>query len=612
MKKITLSIILLFSLSIFLVQPSTAQDWVRMMNNPNVNVHDVQKAFYAWYAKHHSDNEKSNDSKRGHSEEAEQGYQLFKRWEYYTIPRTPPSGDRSNSAQIAKEYKNYLHHKSEHKSAAASNWQYAGNVGVPLYSGDGRVNRVYFYPGNSNIIYACSPAGGLWVSTDGGSTWKTKTDQLENIGTGSLAINPLNPSIMYLSTGDNDAGGDYTPCSTGVLRSTDGGNTWKATGMNYSYVTSGTNYMTIAQLIYDPSDTSTLFCATSFGLYYTKNSGTTWTQLINDDIKDVEFEPYHSSTVYVGSNTGAFYRSVDSGRTFTRITAGLPTAGMARLAIGTTDADSNRVYILAVDSANSGFYGVYLSTDRGQTFKPRSVRSAGAPNLLGWSNTGSDSSGQAWYNLVIKVSPHNPDSIIVAGTYLWQSGDSGATWTFNNNVYYGVYCDIHSITYFPGSSSAFLMSSDGGVFESPDGGNTWDDLSSNLEIAEQYSVGLSADDPALFITGWQDNGCNISSPWEYVYGGDGMTCFIDYTTDNTMYASSENGTFGVSFDGGTNWNPANNGITETGGWNTPWLQTPSNLRFCLRGFRMCGCLLTREFRGLLSAVGVVMVLMRSQ
>jgi len=409
---------------------------------------------------------------------------------------------------------------------------------------------------------------------------------LEDIGTADIAINPSKPSIMYLGTGDNDAGGDYTPTTVGVLKSTDGGNTWNTTGFSYTLATTGYNYMTLNQLIFNPSDTGTLFCATSFGLFYSKNGGAKWTIAINDDIKDVEFEPNHSSTIYAGSATGRFYRSVDSGKTFTRITAGLPTAGMERLAIGVTNADSNVVYVLAVDSANYGFYGLYRSTDRGQTFTARSVRSTGAPNLLGWSNTGSDSSGQAWYNLVIKVSPTHSDSVFVAGSWLWTSADGGSTWMFNNSVYDSVHIDIHSILFFPGSSSAFLMSTDGGVFETPDAGNTWTDLSNNLAIGEQYSIGVSADSPDLFITGWQDNSCNLSSPyWEAVFGGDGMTCFIDYTNDNTMYASSEDGYFGSSFDGGYTWNTATGGITETGDWNTPWLQDPQQSNVLFSGFK---------------------------
>ncbi|HXB11600.1 MAG TPA: glycosyl hydrolase, partial [Bacteroidia bacterium] len=391
---------------------------------------------------------------------------------------------------------------------------------------------------------------------------------------------------MYLGTGDNDAGGDGTPNTIGVLRSADGGATWNTTGLTYSLSYSSSNYLTINQLIFNPADTGTLFAATSFGLLYSKDDGANWNIAINDNMKDVEFEPFHTSTVYAGSYTGTFYRSVDSGKTFVRVISGLPSKGLGRLAIGTTPADSNTVYILAVDSASSAFYGLYRSTDRGQTFTTQSQHSLGAPNLLGWSNTGSDSTGQAWYNLVIQVSPSNRDSVFVAGSWLWESADGGSTFTFNNNFYNNVHIDIHSITFYPGSSSRFLLSSDGGIFKTTDAGNTWTDLSNNLAIAEQYSIGLSSDNPDLWITGWQDNGSSLSGPsWQAVYGGDGMTDFIDYYNDNTLYASYQQGNFAESPDAGVTWYAANGGITEAGVWNTPWMQDPQLYSAVFSGFK---------------------------
>ncbi|HWY97659.1 MAG TPA: hypothetical protein VNY36_01125, partial [Bacteroidia bacterium] len=584
MRKFTCSLSLL---ALIITNFCFGQEWVRMMNDPNVNVHDVQDAFYKWYALHKGEHATDkSDIKNSRSDAEEDGYALFKRWEHYMIPRALPNGERPNTAAIAKEYKEYFDSKQAHKTTSAATWAYVGNTSVPTYGGDGRINRVHFYPGNTNIIYACSPAGGLWKSTDGGNTWATNTDQLADIGTGDLAINPLNPSIMYLATGDNDAGGTFNPTTIGVLRSNDGGNTWNTTGLNYTIAYSGTNYILTNQVIFNPLDTGTLFAATSLGVFYTKDNGTTWTQALAANIKDIEFEPFHGTTIYAGSSDGKFYRSVDSGKTFTRVISGLSSKGMGRLAIGVTAADSNIVYVLGVDSANSGFYGLYRSTDRGQTFTARELRSAGAPNLLGWSNTGSDSSGQAWYNLVIKVSPTHSDSVFVAGSWLWTSSDGGATFTFNNNFYNNVHIDIHSITFLPGSSSAFILSSDGGVFETPDAGTTWTDLSNNLAIGEQYSIGPSADNPNLFITGWQDNSCNLSgTPWQAVFGGDGMTSFIDYSSDNNMFASSENGAFGSSVDGGITWITATGGITEIGDWNTPWLQDPMQPSTLFSGFQ---------------------------
>jgi len=563
------------------------------MNDPNVNVHDVQNAFNQWNEQQKTQNNNTSAYKVGETEAEEQGSELFKRWEYFMVPRTYPSGERPNQVANTQAYKAYLSsiqaNSSSERITGASNWTYVGNTVVPGGGGggDGRVNRVRFYPGNNNIIYACSPSGGLWKTTDGGNTWATNTDQLQEIGTSDIAINPLKPSIMYLATGDNDgAGSGSTPTTTGVLRSNDGGNTWNTTGLSYTIQSTGPNQSTTNQVVFSPIYTGRIFAANSIGLFYSKNNGISWTQSINsDNIKDVEFEPFHGYTVYAGSFAGNFYRSVDSGKTFVHVTTGLP-SGVGRLAIGVTAADSNIVYVLAVNSSTNAFYGIYRSTDRGQTFSPMAELSTGAPNLLGWSPTGSDNSGQAWYNLAILVSPTYADSIFVAGSYLWQSSDGGTNWTYDANFANSIHVDIHSLVFYPGSSSSFLLSSDGGVAITPDAGNSWSDISNNLAIAEQYSLGMSADNAGLWLSGWQDNGTNISSPfWQWLYTGDGMTCFIDNTNDNNLYASYEYGAFAASSDGGNNWRNATGGITEAGGWNTPWLQDPQNPGTLFSGFK---------------------------
>jgi len=572
-----------------------AQNWVSMMRDPNANVHDVQTAFYQWYDQHKNDNTGNAILRNGKGEAAEEGTELFKRWEYYMVPRTFPSGNRPNMAAIANEYHNYLsslqNNNSSERTTGSSNWVYVGNTSVPTGSsagnGDGRINRVHFYPGNTNTIYATAPGGGLWKYTNGGSSWSTNTDHLEETGTSDIAINPLNPSIMYLAMGDNDGSiSGNTQSTVGVLRSTDGGTTWNTTGLAYTIQSTGPSDGSVNQVSINPQDTGFLYAGTSSGLYYSKNDGTNWTRAISDDIRDIEFEPSHNFTVYASSMTGKFYRSIDSGKTFTQISTGLPSSGAGRMAIGVTAADSNMVYILAADASSNALYGVYRSTDRGQTFATQALLSSGAPNILGWSPTGSDNTGQGEYDLVIAVSPTHSDSIYVGGPYLWTSSDGGVSWSYSNSFSNNVHVDIHSITFYPGSSRSFLLSCDGGVYKTTNRGNSWTDISNNLEIAEEYSIGASADNPNLWISGWQDNNVDISgTPWTSVYGGDGMTCFIDYTSDNNMFCESEYGSLAVSNDGGNSWSPSTNGITEQGSWNTPWLQDPQQPNVLYAGFQ---------------------------
>ncbi|MGP8214299.1 MAG: VPS10 domain-containing protein [Bacteroidia bacterium] len=565
------------------------QDWAKMMESPNVNVHDVQKAFYKWYSEYRK-NGKENEGK---GEDA--SVELFKRWEHYMVPRTYPGGERYNPVQVANESENYRKaHSFNSPMATTANWTYAGNTAVPPSDsypegGDGRVDRIRFFPGNPNIMYACTPSGGLWKSTDGGSTWATNTDNLGDLAVCDIAFDPKNSNIIYMGTGDNENPGSGTPMTIGVLKSTDGGNTWNATGLKYSQSASGPYYMVINQLQINPDNPDIIWAASSFGLWKSADSGVTWKNMLNDDIRSLEFEPFHTSVMYAGDNSGIFYRSSDGGSTFTRITSGLPLADAARMSIGVSVADSNRVYVLAEDSANWDLHGLYMSTDRGQTFQLQASPSIGSPNILGYSNTGNDSGGFGWYSLPIAVSPTNADSVFAGGVNLWMSANAGVNWSLVAQWYGSgapyVHADQHHIVFYPGSSSTLFSACDGGIFQSTDGGSTWNDLSNNLEIGQIYNIGLSALTPGLNVTGWQDNGVNLSLPsWAQVFGGDGEVCFIDYTNDNNLFVSDEDGALYSSTDGGTSFNNAANGITESGPWTTQWLQDPQNPATLYAGF----------------------------
>jgi len=218
MKKLTTLLTILFSP---FISSLDAQDWVQLMLNPNTNVHDVQDAFYKWYGP-----DDSSKTIPAH----ENGYELFKRWENIMVPRTYPSGNRNNMNTLLNDYLEYQKNAS-HKPVSnnpAANWTYAGTVGVPTHGGDGRVNHVRFFPGKPNTLFACAPGGGLWKSTNGGSTWATNTDQLTTIACSDVAIDPKNSATMYLIMGDGD---DYDAFTTGVLKSTDSAKTNALSGL---------------------------------------------------------------------------------------------------------------------------------------------------------------------------------------------------------------------------------------------------------------------------------------------------------------------------------------------------------------------------------------------
>ncbi|MFI5151094.1 MAG: T9SS type A sorting domain-containing protein [Bacteroidia bacterium] len=540
-----------------------AQDWARMMKDPNVSIQDLHSAFERWQTRYGS------VSTSNEKPESEGNMESYQNWEKQMLLRTDANGTRQNPVALSNEYlKNWKKNKklSSPTTLAGAAWTYDG---LPAFNnnmtGNGRVNHITVYPGNDSILFACTPAGGLWKTTDGGTSWITNTDQLPVLSTTDLAIDPVHPNIMYLATGDGDG---YDGTTIGLLKSIDGGQTWDTTGLYYTLQNSGPNYIELTRILISPARDSSLYCGTSQGLYYSADAGLTWTRLLNAWIRSVEFEPGHPATLFAGDYSGNFYRCTD-GMTFTHITSGLPSIA-GRMGIGVSPADSNIVYVAAVDPNSGAYIGLYRSADRGQNFTLQSSH----PNILGWTQFGTDATGQGWYDLCVTVSPTNTDSVYIAGPDIWLSADKGQNWT--NLTYNLIHVDNHHLCFAPGSNRKMFLAEDGGVYKSNDAGKTWTNISSNLAIGEEYNIGLSADKPEYFITGWQDNGTNLDSNgiWKYTTSGDGLGCFIDYTSDNTLYAASYLGGYSMTGNAGNIWNPIDNGITESQNGTGPFFQDP--------------------------------------
>jgi photosystem II stability/assembly factor-like uncharacterized protein len=450
-----------------------------------------------------------------------------------------------------------------------------GPYGAPIGGDAGRLTFIRFMPGNINIIFIGTGAGGLWKSTDAGVTWNTNTNGLEVLGCSDLAIHPNNTNIMYLATGDIDAGDTH---STGVLKSTDGGVTWNPTALTFSV----SSQRRIGRLLINPLNPNSLFAATSVGIYRTNNGGASWALVRSGNFKDMEYRPSDTSTVYAVTSS-QFFRSTTGGNTsasFVQVTSGLATTG-ARMALSVTPADANYVYILRSATDNS-FGGVYRSTNSGSSFSLRS----NTPNIFGWDPDGSDTGGQGWYDIACGVSPTNKDEIICGGVNSWKSLDGGATWTLNTHWYGGgapyVHADLHSVEYVSGTTC--YMGHDGGISRTTDGGNTWTTINGLMNIAQIYRIGQSSTTANYVLSGHQDNGTNLlnGTVWKEVYGGDGADCFVDWSNNNTMVESYVNGDFNLSNNGGNSWTSITNGLTGSAAWVAPIIQSPhvANTYYC--------------------------------
>ena len=284
----------------------------------------------------------------------------------------------------------------------SSSWHALGPVKMPYYETSmGRVNCVVVSPNNTNAFYLGSPAGGIWSSDDAGATWIPRSDSMPVLGISSIVIDPNNPKLIYIATGDADAKDTY---SIGIWKSTDGGTNWMSTGLSWAL----TDYRVIYRLLMSPSNSRRILAATSDGIYSTSDSGTNWQRTTpggNTLWYDIQFQPGNSSVIYATAYGTNFFRSVNGGTNWSQITVGLPMSGVARSIIAVSPSNPSGVYMLETSAANNSYYGLYQSTDAGSSFTLRSATTGANYQFY----------NQGWFDLALAVSPTNFSEIYVAG-----------------------------------------------------------------------------------------------------------------------------------------------------------------------------------------------------
>jgi PKD repeat protein/photosystem II stability/assembly factor-like uncharacterized protein len=535
--------------------------WISLMDDPNANFFETQKAFNKYWD--------------GRTRQRGDGWKVYKRWEWFWADRVNPDGSFPNPDETKNAYTSWqiaYNQSLQGIESLTGDWVEVGPIAKPdngtgQPNGNGRLNTICFHPTDTNTYWVGAPAGGLWKTIDGGNSWTSNTDDLPTLGVSSMLVDPNNTSILYMGTGDRDAG---DAVGLGVYKSTNGGVSWFQSN-------SGMGNKEVGAMIMHPTNSDYILAATSGGIYKTTNSGSTWTLESNNSFyKDIKWKPGSSSIAYATETSGGgdFYKTTDGGDTWSQITTGLPTNSQ-RFVIGVSADDADVVYLLS--SVNSEFQGLYKSTNSGTSFSTQST----TPNLLGWSADGTDTGGQGWYDLCIEVDPNDASTVFVGGVNIWKTTDSGSSWNcaghwVGNATVASVHADQHWMAYHPVTQRLFVCN-DGGVYSTGDGGTTWPEHSSGLGIAQIYRIGVSQHTNELVINGYQDNGTAI---WEDTLfrterGGDGMESLIDPNNDNVMYATVYYGNIARSTNAGFGFGgfAANgtNGITEAGGWITPFI-----------------------------------------
>lgn len=409
----------------------------------------------------------------------------------------------------------------------------------------GRAPALAFHPTDRLTLYAGTSAGGVWKSTNEGASWVPLTDTECSLVTGAITIDPVNPEIVYVGTGEVSEG----TAGCGVLRSTNGGASWTTYGTNV-FAASAAQSWAIYSIVVDRatagSTTNTIVLASTLrGIMRSTDSGQSWTvvtpALTFSDLKQHPTDPDVLYAARVGVAGSAFppalWRSSDRGLTWGAVTT-FPTDSVSRMEIAVSPARPGSVWMIAgrPDRQLGGIWRWDDATNSRSTldaFGPRVTEPTGRLNF----------GGQSEYNLMIAVDPADADNIYIGGVRAYRSIDGGVTF---REMAERIHVDWHAVVVDPNDPRRVLGGNDGGVFLSKDKGSTWTSLNAGLVTSLHYpGLSVHPTDPTGVLSGLQDNGTIITrngvAQWNGVWGGDGAYTAIDPNAPNTWYVSSQSG-----------------------------------------------------------------------
>ena len=436
----------------------------------------------------------------------------------------------------------------------------------------GRILRILSHPEKEFTFYIVTASGGIWKTSNNGTTFEPIFDRQSTIATGDMAVSQSDPDILWVGTG-TPASGRISLLGDGVYKSEDGGETWKHMGLK--------NTAHIGRIAIHPENPDAVYVAAvgfhfsynpERGLYKTVDGGKTWEKSLYISEKvgvvDVVLDPKNPNIVYAAAYDksripwdfkesgplSGIYKSTDAGNNWERLENGLPSGKIGRIGIAVYSKNPEIIYT-SIENSNlrpptkeeadrdkrqgrepeKRTIGrqVYRSEDGGKTWEKMSP-----DDLTLW--------GGKWYG-VIYVDPNDPDVVYLPSTPFLRSEDGGRTWGENGieNLAQGVHVDHHALWIDPENSDHIWSGNDGGLAVSYDRGRTWD-VYENLPIAQYYAVGVDMEQPYNIYGGTQDNG-SIKIPsnsiygeinrndWQSVGGGDGMYNKVDPENSRWLY-----------------------------------------------------------------------------
>ena len=431
------------------------------------------------------------------------------------------------------------------------NWQTANPKGM-FYSRtgnnfiSGRTNSIAFVTGQPNTFYIAAAQGGVWKTQNAGVNWIALTDNLPTLACGDVVVDPTNPNIIYLGTGELNYSGD-SQYGDGIYKTNNSGLSWVQVAPG-SLVGTRCSYMAI-----DPVNTSNVYFAGNLGVFKSTNSGVNWVNMNSGtNANCLIIDPTNVQTIYIttgGTSAGLIRKSTDGGTTWVTLAGGLP-GGMGRIQLAMAPSNSQVLY---ASIANSGgaLVGLYRTTDGGTTWTSQAT----TPNYLG---------SQGWYDNAVIVHPTDPNTVVVGGLDLYVSTTGGtglvqkSSWSTSNSQNM-THADIHRLAY---SGTSLYCMSDGGVYKSTNNGNNWIDLNHDLSTLQYQSADYDITNTAMLQGGTQDNNKMTSTnggvDWDQRTTGDGGYTIGEPVNTKFVYGQYVNGSIQRS---------ANTGIGFTN--NTP-------------------------------------------
>ena len=425
----------------------------------------------------------------------------------------------------------------------------------------GRINAIAVSPPNNQIVLIASATGGIWRSTNGGTTFAPVSDSQVDLAVGTIAFAPSNSNIVYAGMGDNDNG--YW--GTGVLKSTDAGATWTRINNNtfpdrgqstrIRVDPANPNKVYLAQHnSLTPADCNPRQCPGVIGgIFVSTDGGVNWTRTLPGLASDLAIHPTNSQIIYAALRFGqadadprGLFKSTDGGLTWNNVFLSPYNAAQdstTDFRVSVTPAAPDRVYVYFGSDGPPAQVRLEMSDNAGTTWTNRGVV-----------NINQLDPGQFGYNTYLEASPVDANTVAVGARDTFRSTDGGATFTNINNSFIPpweceacytpdnqkFHADQQSFTFEPGSSTTFYCGNDGGLWKTTDSGATFTSLNPTLSLTQFVSIAVHPTDGTKSYGGTQDNGSQrrtAGTGWHEFSGGDGGRLVINPVDPSMVFHS---------------------------------------------------------------------------